>query len=63
MVVSAKEAKHYIYQTEQQYEWKQIGKTALEEKLEYFINILEDYDFEEAQSERERINRKYGFNF
>ena len=62
MIVSAKEASYHIHHTEQQYEWNEISKTALEEKLEYFLEVLESYDSDAAESERSRINRKYGFN-
>ena len=62
MIVSEKEALHYIQQAEQQYEWGQISKTALEEKLEHFLDVLSGYNASKASDERNRINRKYGFS-
>lgn len=62
MITSKKEAIYYIIHTEQQYEWGEISETALREKLEYFLEVLKDYDYSEYCEQRARLNEKYGFS-
>ena len=62
MIVSKEEALYHISHTEQLFAWGEISKTALEEKLEYFLGVLCGYDYSKYEDERNRINRKYGFN-
>lgn len=62
MIVSKDEALYHIQHAEQQYEWGEISKTALKEKLDYFPRVLFDYDYGKYVEECERINRKYGFD-
>ena len=62
MVTSAKEALYHINHSEYLYEIGQISFSALETKLEYFVGILYQYDSLKADSERRRLNNKYGFS-
>lgn len=62
MIVSEKEAIYHIYHTEQEYEWDKFSKTALREKLEYFLEVLYSYNSDRAESERIRLNKKYNFS-
>lgn len=62
MITSEAEAVYHIYHTESQYEREEFSKTALETKLEYFINVLAGYNYIKAEEERLRVNRKYGFS-
>lgn len=61
MITSKKEALYHITHTEQLYQWGEISKTALEEKLEYFLGVLLGFDYSAYEEQRSRINRKYGF--
>ena len=62
MISSEKEALYHVSHTEQLYEWGEISKSALENKLEYFLDVLSSYNTDKAEDERRRINRKYGFS-
>lgn len=62
MITSAKEALYHIRHSEQEYEWGKYNKKTLEEKLEYFIKVLADYDYSEALDECSRVNYKYNFS-
>ena len=61
MVTSRQEALYHINHTEQLYSWGEISKTALKEKLNYFLDVLCGFDYEKYEDERKRVNRKYGF--
>lgn len=62
MITSKSEALYHIHHTEQLYSWGEISKVALEEKLSYFLGVLCGYDYEEYDTQRERVNKKYGFD-
>ena len=62
MISSQEEALYQINHTEQLYSWGEISKTALKEKLNYFLGVLCGYDYAKYEDERERINRTYGLD-
>ncbi len=62
MVTSRQEALYHINHTEQLYSWGEISKTALKEKLNYFLSVLCGFDYTEYEDERKRVNQKYGFD-
>jgi len=62
MITTEKEAIFHIYHTEEQYERGEFSKSALESKLEYFVDVLYGFNPSKAEEHRSRINRKYGFS-
>ena len=62
MVTSRQEALYHINHTEQLYSWGEISKTALKEKLDYFLGVLCGFDYTKYEEERKRVNQKYGFD-
>ena len=63
MIDSKEEALYHIAHTEQMFAWGEISETALKEKLEYFLRVLCGYDYSKYEDERNRIDRKYWFDF
>ena len=62
MVKSEKEALFHIYHEESLYELGQITKDVLREKLDYFIRVLADYEYSNAEIQCLRVNKRYGFS-
>lgn len=62
MITTKKEARYHIFHSEEQYERGEFNKDTLEVKLQYFIEILASFDYEDAEEQITRVNKKYDFS-